>query len=351
MRHRQPPPVEPDVAPQGIEKAGQGRAEASILELQLIDRLLQAVGDRDLAAAQPAFELPFVVALHRIGRARVDHAHGDPKHVRRVRAAIDEVAHKHRLAARGRRHPDLAFAPILRPLELVAESLQQKLQFVGAAVHVADDVERAGVAPLVGPERLAHHFRCVARFRRRQLPDLAETFTLQPPEPLADLGHHPVHDLGSERTVRPLPIAFDADVRARVDHHRDRQRVPLACELHPRLAVGRADVGSVDDRQLAVLQPLLGDRADELEGVGRDALIGLIVADEGAADVGGDDLRRQEVPGREGGLARTTGADEDHQGEVGDLQACGNAHRVNTPICVGAPRASSTGPTSLNRTP
>ena len=76
------------------------------------------------------------------------HAHREPQHVGRVRAAVDQVADEHRAA--GRRGGRDAVR------RRVAERRQQRHQLVAAAVDVADDVERPGLGAPVGPHRHAH---------------------------------------------------------------------------------------------------------------------------------------------------------------------------------------------------
>ena len=49
-------------------------------------------------------------------------------------------------------------------------------------MHVADDVERAGITPAVGEQRLAHDFRGGHRLRRIQHVDAAEPTALKAPQ-------------------------------------------------------------------------------------------------------------------------------------------------------------------------
>src|SRR5690606_35742013 len=107
-----------------------------------------------------------------------------------------------------------------------------------------------------------------------------------------------------------------------------------------------------------------------VEGVAAGALVVLVVGDEPAAEVGGQDLGRLEVAPGEGGLAGAGGTDEHHQGEVGDGQdaavrtrgggpGCRGGHAafasfsvpvLNTAIWVAGPTSGSSGPTGTNST-
>ena len=89
------------------------------------------------------------------------------------------------------------------------------------------------------------------------------------------------------------------------------------------------------------------DVAQHVEGVARRVLVVLVVGDQTATEVGRHHLRGQEVLARERRLAGPRHTDEHHETQLGDIQ-CG--HRVNTPICVGAPTSASTVPTGSNST-
>src|ERR1700733_6714928 len=127
-------------------------------------------------------------------------------------------------------------------------------------MDVADNVERPVVRALIGPERLARHGGCLDTLRRAQLPDLPETFALQTAQAFANLGNHALNDLAAELPVGTRLVALDADVYARLDHQRDRKRVPAPRDLDPALAVCRTHVGRVDHGQFAMFEPFLGNR-------------------------------------------------------------------------------------------
>src|SRR6185436_10462589 len=69
-----------------------------------------------------------------------DHPHGDAHGPDDTRPAIDQVAEEHRAPPRGMAER------LARRGPAVAEPVQQAHELGGAAVHVSDDVERAGVA-------------------------------------------------------------------------------------------------------------------------------------------------------------------------------------------------------------
>ena len=82
-------------------------------------------------------------------------------------------------------------------------------------------------------------------------------------------------------------------------------------------ASGWTLVASID-RQPPQGQPLAGDEVQHLEGVLRDGLVVLVVADHPPAGVRREDLGRQEVPAGERALARAAGADQDDEGQFGN---------------------------------
>ena len=100
------------------------------------------------------------------------------------------------------------------------------------------------------------------------------------------------------------------------------------------LAVLGTEVGRVDDREAAGGEALGGDVVEHVEGIGGGGLVALVVGDHPAVVVGGEDLGRGELPGREAGLAGAGSAHQHDEREVGDRQA-----HVNTAICVGWPNS------------
>ena len=96
-----------------------------------------------VAAAQRAQQLVLVVARHAQRVPGRDHAHHQAQHARGVRAAVDQVADEHRRAGRrgGARRPA---GPRRRGRARSRARSSSASQLGAAAVHVADDVERAG---------------------------------------------------------------------------------------------------------------------------------------------------------------------------------------------------------------
>ena len=133
-------------------------AKTSALTLQLIDGLLQAVGDLDFPTGQPTLQLLVVIALHRISHSGRGHTHRNSQRIRRVRPSIGEIADENHLSAGWVRDVDLTIAAVIGPFNAVAELDQKRLQFVGAAVNVTDDVKRTVIAAFIGPERLTRDY-------------------------------------------------------------------------------------------------------------------------------------------------------------------------------------------------
>ena len=89
-------------------------------------------------------------------------------------------------------------------------------------------------------------------------------------------------------------------------------------------------VGRVDHGQTSGREALARDEVQHLEGVIGRRLVALVVGDQAAADVGRDDLGRQEVARRERRLARARHADEGDERQVGDR----DPHRGTGSMCV-----------------
>ena len=116
------------------------------------------------------------------------------------------------------------------------------------------------------------------------------------------------------RSARPA-VPLLADPLGQVEHDGHRQAVVLPGQLDERLAGLGLDVGGIDHREPPQGQPLAGDEVEHLEGLVRDRLIVLVVADHPPAGVGREDLGRQEVLAGERALARAAGADQDDEAE------------------------------------
>jgi hypothetical protein len=96
----------------------------------------EAVADRHLAVPQILEQLCLMITGHTQRPVLGDHVHHYAQHTRGVRAAIDQVADEHSHAA-------LRMCPAVR-CGLPAQLREQLLQLETAAVHIPDDVERAG---------------------------------------------------------------------------------------------------------------------------------------------------------------------------------------------------------------
>ena len=197
--------------------------------------------------------------------------------------------------------------------QLVAEVGEQRLEFGAAAVHVADDVERAGLIPQVveelGPGQQGG---TDLRFRPEHV---------HPPEPLALetaqtapqlVALTPDH-VRTERPVGPGGVPADAHPLGQVEDDGDRQDVVLPGEVEQLLAALLLHVRRVDDREASGREPLAGDEVQDVEGVLAGRLVVLVVGDQAAAEVAGDHLGRREVGAGEGRLAGPAGADEHDQ--------------------------------------
>jgi len=172
---------------------------------------------------------------------------------------------------------------IIGPFDAVPELGEQRLQLFGAAMYVADDIERTSIGSLVSPKRMTCDRATIDALDAGELPDLAEALALKASEAATHLRDHPLNDLSTKGTIRPRLIALDANVDAGIEHDSDWQSVPLASQLDPALAICRTDIRGVDDRQLPMLQPLSRDLAHQLEGIGGDALVCFIVRNQSTA--------------------------------------------------------------------
>jgi hypothetical protein len=307
------------------------------------------VRDLDVAAPQRPQQLVLVVADHGQAGALGHHAHDPAQHPGDVRPPVDEVADEDHPAALG-----VSGRPAVG-VDLVAELGQQRDQLVVAAVDVAHDVERTVLVAAIGPGPLALDHRALDLVDRAQHGDPAEALAGQAPEAAVQLLALAPHDVVAEVAVGPPAVALEADRLGHVEHHRHGQHVVGPRHLDQRPASLALDVGGVDHREPAPLEPLAGDVVQHVERVAGGRLVVLVVGHERPAPVRREHLAGPEVPGRERRLARSRGADQHHQAQLGDGDAHpgragrpdigGRAHRANTAIWVGGPTSGSSGPT------
>ena len=342
MRDRELAGVEQVVADQAVDEFRNAVAERRRLRLQLRDGAVETVGHRHPPAAQVAQELRLVVPGYAQRHAVGDGVHRQPQAIRDPGTAVHQVAQEHEPSRLGMRDAKT----LAVPLDAVAELGEQRFQLVAAAVHVADDVERTRVVASVGPQALTFDDRGVGLGFGTQLEPVAEALASEPLQRPAEQSYMVVYNPRTEIAVRPPGVAILADALRQIEHDGDGEGVELAGQTYELGAVFGTDVGRVHDGETSGGETLSGDEFEQLEGIPGGRLVGGVVADQRPAGVGRDHLGGGEVLGREGRLAGTRRADENHQAVFGNLYA----HRRNTPIWVGAPSASSTSPTGSTAT-
>ena len=178
MAHHQLAAVQHVVRDQPVEERLDFGPEAVRFGLQLGQRLGQAVGHLDVAAPQRPQQLALVIAGNAQRVAVPHHADDQPEHARSVGTAVDQVTDEDGPPAG--RMPRRDRPALLVAGQLVAEVGQQRLEFGPAAMHVADDVERAGLVPQVVEEPGPGEQRGADLGLRPQHVDPAETLLVQP---------------------------------------------------------------------------------------------------------------------------------------------------------------------------
>ncbi len=317
--------VEDVVAHEAVEEVGQFPLERDADRFgqcgDLGERVGQAVGDLHILAPELPHELQVVVAWY-AQRCAMDHhvphqAYGleDPG------AAVHEIAQEDSPAALGMDEGPVAPERIVAVQAglHVAEASEQTLQLFAAAVHIADDVKRAALVSLVVPQRNALNDRRLDLLGRLEHEHVPEALMMEPSQRPSELRLLVADDVGTKLPVRPISVPFLTDLFGQVKNNGHRQAVIMPGQLHQRLASLGLDVGGVDHREPTQGEPLAGDEPEQLERLVRDGLVVLIVADHPSAGIRRENLRRLEVPAREGALARAAGTDQDDEAEVGDL--------------------------------
>jgi hypothetical protein len=211
--------------------------------------------------------------------------------------------------------------PSIRSLDPVPEVFQQLDQLVGAAVDVADDVERSGLSPAVGPQRPPREDRRLHLLGRGEDGDVPEALPLQASERPVEAADLVSDDVRAEVPVGAGTVALPAHGFGQVEDYGDGQDVVLAGEGDERFSRLLLHVRRVHDHEPAGGQALGGYKVQDLEGIFCCGLVVLVVGNQAAAEVRGEDLRGLEVTLREARLARARGPDKSDEAEVryGDL--------------------------------
>ncbi len=277
------------------------------------------------------------------------HAHHQAQHAGAVGAAVDQVADEHRPPVLRRQGVDRA--ALLVAGDGVAEAAEQRQQLGQAAVHVADDVERAVLGPPVGQQRLAHHLDLVDVVAAQHVhaPEaLAGEAAQRPPEQVVVAAHDPL----AEVAVGTGRVAPHRLLDRHVEHDGHRQHVVGPRQLDQAAARLAGDVGGVDDRQASGVETQAGHVVQRVEGRHGGVLGALVVAHHAAVGVAREHLVAAEVLLRERRLARARDADEDDQRQVGqrDPPHAGTSLRRNRASWVGAPCSGFASPTPRTST-
>lgn len=231
----------------------------------------------------------------------------------------------------------------------VAELLEQCFELDATPMHVADEIEAAGLIPQVVPQAIADDAHRVDLFHRIEDEGALETLFFQSPERAAEFGVLVRHHVLAELPIGALAVARMRGADAQIEHDGHAQRVAIARDGDERTPAALFDVGRVDHGEETSGEPPPQDVVQRPERIGGRGLIVLVVGHEAAEEVRRQDLRRCEVLLREGGLAAARGADQDDERDLGDVELA-RGHRVNTASWVGAPTVGSTAPMPLRAT-
>ncbi len=142
--------LEPSVARQAFQKRARLVAKGLVLVRVLRHRAFQPVRHLHVVALEPAQELVVVVADDGKGMPARHHVHDDAQYVGRARPAVDKVADEKGATTIWRVRDGAAGCTFSFEAHRIAELRQERDKLVGAAVHVADDVEGPVDAPPVG---------------------------------------------------------------------------------------------------------------------------------------------------------------------------------------------------------
>jgi hypothetical protein len=350
VRDHEPAAVEHVVADQALDERFHLGDELRRLGVELGERLRQAVSELDVAPVELAGQLLLVVARHADRRSGRDHAHHQAQHAGRVGTPVDQVADEDRDAALGMRAADRPARRVA--VQGVAQLHEQCLQLGAAAVHVADDVERAAFRAAIVEQLLVADPGGRDLFGTAQHMHLAEALPGQLAQRAPQVAMHPGDHLPPERAVRSRFGAFPGHGLRYVEDDRHRQDVVLARDLDQSGPGVRLQVGGVHDGQPAGGQALAGHVVQYVESVAGRRLVVLVVGDQAPEVVRGEHLGRPEMGPGEGRLAGSGDADEHDESEFRNVDhAVTSVFRtVKRASWVGEPVVASQSPTARKST-
>src|SRR5690606_9238614 len=131
----------------------------------------------------------------------------------------------------------------------IPELRKQPLQFVAAAMHVANEVEWAMLGSLIVPQGDASENRRVDLLRRVKDEHVPKALALQAVHSAAKLGELLADDGGAKLPIAATLIAIAAGLLGQVEHDGDREDVILPREPHERLPRLALHVGGVDNSE------------------------------------------------------------------------------------------------------
>src|SRR5258706_1775701 len=188
--------------------------------------------DLHVLSAQLLQELHIVIAGDTKGSTSGHHRHDKSQRFGNLWPTVDQVADEDRFATVRRRHVELVPALLNR----IAEMRQQAEQFVQAAVHVADDVERSMLMPQVVPERLTLDDKTFEIFRLLKDVKVPKSFSLQATQRTPHLLRLITDNMRPEIAVGTCAIALLAKLLGEVENEGHGQDVILARQRDQRFS-------------------------------------------------------------------------------------------------------------------
>ncbi len=131
-----------------------------------------------------------------------------------------------------------------------------------------------------------------------------------------------VHHGWFNGSLRALLIVAQAEIDRQVKDDGGGLHMIAAGHLHERLASLGLKVRGIDDGEMTTSQALLHNQAEHIEGISAGGLVGLVIADQAAEEIGGEDGGPRKMLPRKRRFAGTGRADQEDKAEFRD----GNLH-------------------------
>ena len=327
------------MADQPIQELFDLCTEGLIFFFKIGNRSIKTVRDLDVLPKQVFNKLNIMVSGDCKSVVRFDHFHNEPENFDIFRPTITQITKEDRLSSIGMDHTGIGILDI-------AELPKQHDKFVIAAMNIPDYIERTMLFLLVVPHPSTDDFNLIDFLLGVEDIDKTEALFFEVFNAASKVG-----SVFSDDVIRVSPfgtscVPCQQIPFRKIQHDGHTMYVLLPCKVHYLLTSSRLYVCRIDDCCTHKVQALVCSIEKQIKCIAGNLLVVFVIRYHAPEEVRGEYLCRQKVFLCKGGFAAGRCANQCNECKLRYFYT----HFLNTPICVGAPNASSTSPISLRST-